>query len=101
MITRNGTGRNDGCDGRQASAEPDEGGLGLKGAALPLVGGSLVVLGTDYGSYVGTSADECGYTWEELIFFTHFAFAYHTLHILTYLHMTWVQNSFMKEKCII
>ncbi len=39
MIARSGTGSNDGCDGRQASAEPDEGGLSFKGAAFPLVEG--------------------------------------------------------------
>ena len=66
-MTASGTGSNDGCDGRQASAEPDEGGLSLKGAALPLVGGRSVVRSTDYGSYLGSSADECEYTWEELI----------------------------------
>ena len=60
-MTASGTGSNDGCDGRQASAEPDEGGLSLKGAAFPLVGGRSVVHSTDYGSYMGSSADECEY----------------------------------------
>ena len=57
-MTAGGTGSNDGCDGRQASAEPDEGGLSLKGVALPLVGGRSVARVTDYGSYMGSSVDE-------------------------------------------
>ena len=61
VTTRSGTGSNDGRDGRQASAEPDEGGRGLKGAGLPLVGGRSVVRSTDYGSYLGSSADEFEY----------------------------------------